>query len=786
MKMSLKWLNEFIDLKDLSAQAIAERLTSVGFEVEGVEDLSKNFDHVVIGKILEKGQHPNADRLSLCKVDVGGGVTKQIVCGAKNHKALDHVVVAMVGAVLPGNFEIKLSKIRDVESQGMLCSEKELGLLEDSEGIMILDSSAPVGQSFANYMGKDDVIFDLKVYPNRSDALSHFGLARELTFDFNRPLKQKISEAVELKNSSISLNLKEPELCPRYAGLQFKNIKVAPSPQWLKTRLQSVDINSVNNVVDITNFVMMELGQPLHAFDLAKLTGQQIEVSLSTPAEVFTSFDGSKINLSGEELMIKNKNESMVIAGVIGSPNSGISNDTTEIFIEAAHFVPQTVRKTSRKLGIETDSAYRFSRGTDADIIPQALARTKELLEQICHAQCVGGLDQYPKPKTPHTFLLDVDLPSQKLGYPISKQQLIDTFKNLNCKIEESDNKLKITAPLYRADLEEDVDAVEEFGRLNGFDKIPEHFPKMLIEPSQHAKKYVEDRYLRSICEAEGFSQVINYAFVNKDRQLDLIGEGQEIPILNPLSEEYNVMRRSLLTGMIKNVLQNLRYGVGTGRIFELGSIFNSDQSETRKLSLIAFGNTTDLWNEPQPPVFVLKSVIENLCARLKIGRLQFVKEDSVPSLYHPAQTVSIKVEGRRVGLLGTMHPARAQQEKIKTELALCDLDLDQLMVGQPRATKIKSLSLYPAVERDLSFLVPLDLPTSRVEEVIRKNTTPYLQHLQVVKIFVGDNMPQGVRSLSYRMILQDAQSTLSEETLMALQNKVIAAVQNTLGVAMR
>ncbi len=806
MKISLKWLDEFISVEDFFSepQALASRLTQVGFEVEEVKDLSVSYQNVVIGLIRERGQHPNADRLTLCQVEVGGGKVHQIVCGAKNHKAGDHVVVALPGAVLPGDFKIQLSKIRDVESQGMLCSEKELGLSTESEGIMILPSSAKVGESFAAYAGKDDIILDISVSPNRADVLSHFGVARELSVVLGRPLKElKLKGQLPSKPAKVDLTVEEAALCPRYLGVSLKNIKVGPSPLWLKNRLESVDVNSVNNVVDIGNFVMMEWGQPLHAFDAKKLLGAQVRVGLSKTGEKFTSFDGTEFELTGTELMIRDREHPMVIAGTIGSSDSGISNETTEVFLEAAYFVPETVRKTSRKLGIETDSAYRFSRGTDPEMIPRAALRASQLLVEVCGAEILGATDFYPTPTSVSAFEIRPSLVGERVGYPVSNAEFQSVLKKLNCEVKEQKDLWFVTPPAYRADLKEDVDLVEEFARLNGYDKVPEAFPPLISEPTDHDPHSQNDLRLRQLVAGEGFHQAINYGFLNAKVQSEILGAreiwkglGLEmwegVPLRNPLNEELSSMRQSLLPGLLKNTVHNLRYGVHSGRLFELGSVFfrrEKDYHERFQMAFSAFGCNEGLWaNGSVTPVFELKATLENIFMRLNIGRVQWkpLKPVEVPICFHPGQTVALVVEGRPIGVLGTLHPALCEREKIAVPIAVAELDAGALMRGQPRLPKLKTLSAFPAVERDLTFLVPKALQAAEVEKVIAKASGALLQSVEVISQFVGGHVPEGFRSLSFRMIFQDLDKTLSEEVLQDLQARIIDQVQKSLGVAMR
>ena len=574
MKISLKWLADYVNVSEFFAKPkeLAQILTAAGLEVESIDDLAKRFDSVVIGHILEKGQHPNADRLSLCQVTTGEGKIHQIVCGAQNHKKDDRVVVALPGAVLPGDFAIKQSKIRGVDSGGMLCSEKELGLKTESEGILILPENAPIGKKFAEYMGFDDIIFELKVTPNRADCLSHFGLAREIACLLGSECKLpnvKLTEGAQSTQDKISLQVLEPELCPRYTGRSVLQVKIAPSPVWLKKRLESVGLKSINNVVDVTNFVMLELGQPLHAFDVRALKGREIRVALAKAGEVFKSLDGTEIKLQGDELTIRDSERVVALAGVVGGQNSGIHDDTTEVFIESAYFSSSSVRKTSRRCGIETDSSYRFSRGVNPEAVAFARDRAANLIQELAGGEVCGmPYDLYPAPLHKPKIEISIDTLTRRLGYKIGASDFVMWMKRLGCEIHElpqpaanaspnsslgfppstgsvvgssagssadssamtlagvldSGQRYLVQSPMFRWDLNIDMDLVEEFARLHGYQHIPERLSGVDVAPSGDAPSFTFEKRVRHLLKGAGFSQAVNFAFLNDRYQSDLLG----------------------------------------------------------------------------------------------------------------------------------------------------------------------------------------------------------------------------------------------------------------------
>ncbi len=852
MKISLNWLNEYIDIQDQIAkpQELANLLTAGGIEVEGVENLAKVYDHVVIGHILKKEQHPNADRLSVCQISTGDGVVHQIVCGAKNHSAGDNVVAALPGAILPGNFAIKKSKIRDVESGGMLCSNKELGLPGESEGIVILPKDAPAGQAFAKYMSFDDILFELKVTPNRADCLSHFGLAREIAAVLGRPTKFPVDSLIEDGGSTcakVALELKAADLAPRYAGRGVMGVKVAPSPAWLVKRLESVGMKPINNVVDVTNYVMMELGQPLHAFDFRQIQGGKIIVDRAVKGEKFTTLDGSELTLDGTELTIRDANRPVALAGIVGGKNSGIQDDTTNIFIEAAYFVPSAIRRTARKFGIETDSSYRFARGTNPEAVPLAMNRAALLIQKIAGGKIMGEHhDQYPSPIRHSAIEIDLALLSDRLGYKVDGAEFLDWMQRLDCKVmqlgeSERGPRWSVTPPLFRWDMALDMDLVEEFARLHGYQHIPETLPALASAPALHDASFTIEAKIRRLLQGEGASQAINYAFVSSVSQERILGVSENnrhalkglglrvteepIAIVNPLNEELNVMRTSLLPGLVKNILNNSRFGNSSGRLYELGYAHFAGRSEhasagrgeaavnskasslkaggelamsgdsaytqEHRLAFAFWGHRADLWHKKPASdvVFELKGAVEGLFKGLQMNRWKWFPlqgETQVPEFLHPGQCARLEYEGKPAGFIGTLHPLIAEEFKIRESVAVAEFNLERLLTGQPKSPSYKSISRMPSMERDIALQMPKDLPASNVETEIKKAAGDLLTSVTVFDIFEGGNLPEGQRSVAFRMVFQAKDATLEDAAINGLRDKVVEAVTKKFGLVLR
>lgn len=818
MKISLKWLKDYVDVSEFfqKPEELAEALTRAGLEVEEITNRAKDFNHVVIGHILEKDKHPNADKLSLCKVSTGD-LVHQIVCGAQNHKAGDNVIVALPGAVLPGNFAIKKAAVRGVDSGGMLCSLKELGLAKESEGIAILPKEAPVGKSYAEYGGYDDITFELKVTPNRADCLSHFGLAREVACLFGKELKAPSAE-IKLSSQStkneIALDVKASDLCPRYTGRYIKGVKVGPSPEWLAKRLESVGLNSINNIVDVTNFVMMELGQPLHAFDANFIGGKKIVVDRATAGEKFITLDGSEKSLVGDELTIRDNSHPVCLAGVVGGKNSGVSDVTTNVFLESAYFMPMSARKTSRTHGIDTDSAYRFSRGVDPDGALRGLNRATALILEVAGGEAFGDHhDFYPSPVKKAPVIISVQTVSDRLGYQAEESKFVDFMKRLGCHIEKVGTEYRVLPPTFRFDLEQDMDLVEEYARLNGYEHIPETLPVFKAAPSHHDKSFMLNLETSKLMRTEGFQQAFNFAFVGSKAEKSFLGSfgplkaaglassEKEIRIMNPLNEEMDVMRSSLSFGLFKNLNTNFHYGNMQGRLFEIGSTFSVKEDGTygegSRLGMALWGRSQNLWNKSldYPIVYELKGTVETLLKSLNISSYTWVTPSDgkgsinaaeVPAFMHHGQYAQLLVEGKKVGFIGSLHPVLLDDNKIRVPAALAELDLDQLYKGQPRPYRIQSISKFPVVERDFAFVMPKALKVGDVLKDIRKAGGSLLLNVDIFDLYEGEKMEAGKKSVAIRLWLQDKDGTLQEAQIAEVTKKILESLKKNFDLSVR
>lgn len=810
MKISLRWIQEFVNIEPFmnKPEELGETLTRAGFEVEAIHDNRKTFAHVVVGHILEKDKHPNADKLSLCRVSTGQDQVHQIVCGAQNHKAGDRVIVALPGAVLPGNFAIKKSAIRGVESSGMLCSYKELGFADTTDGIAILESTAPVGTPYADYAGLNDVVFELKVTPNRADGLSHYGLAREIAALLKVDLKEgapALSGTKAHQSGRIQVQVKASDLAPRYMGRLIEGVKVGGSPQWLKTKLESVGLKSINNVVDVTNYILIELGQPLHAFDASLIKGGTLVIDRAPEGEKFKTLDGSEIALKNENLAIRDGERTLCLAGVIGGLNSGTTVDTKDIFLEAAYFLPQTVRKTARRFGIETDSSYRFARGIDSNLTDRALAKACEMILKVAGGKLAAEyVDLDSRPKTEVKIKVSAQMISERLGYEASLEKVKDFAQRLHLKIEsENQGVLTLIPPSFRHDLQNEMDFVEEYARLNGFDQIPESLPEFAKEPTTHDPKYTLIKNMALSFSGLGFSQALNFAFCSQSKEKTWLGSietlqklglslsPEGIKLLNPLNEELNVMRSSLLFGLFQNMLHNYRHGQGQGGLFELGSTFclkGGALHEVTRAAAIAWGYPSDLWGKQnqENPVYRLKGVLEVLAQKHRWSSFIIKNGEVAPDFIHRGQWAQISFENEALGLLGVLHPQLLEENKVRVPVAVFEFEIDRLIEKSGGALKAQTPSKFPLVERDLAFVMPTDLPVGDVMKTIRQKSGPLLQDLKVIDVFQGASLDKGQRSVTLRLVLQDREKTLQEDQVNALQQKIIDELKTRHSIALR
>jgi len=791
MKISLKWLKDYVEVDDFlkDPAPLAKALTDAGLEVEEVHEEAKSLEHVVVGQIETLGKHPDADKLTYCDIRVSSDEVLKIICGAKNHKEGDKVCVAKIGAVLPGDFKIKKSKIRGVESFGMLCSKKELGIVEEAnkeDGILILDKDAPVGEAFSKVYEKDDVVLEINVTPNRADCLSHFGLAREVSVLFDRPLKTK--DTSSLKNNkeqrAIQIDLKDSDQCPRYRGCMVYDVEISKSPDWIKKRLETVGLSSINNVVDITNYIMMDTGQPLHAFDSEIISGDSIIIRKAEKGESFKSLDGTVYKLFGGELVITDKDKVLALAGVVGGENSGVTNKTKSVFLEAAYFTPETVRKTSRALGIDTDSAHRFSRGIDQSNTDKAMNYALLLLQDLAGGSVSEKVyEAYPKPYTPNEISVGLDFLNKKLGLFLEAKTVEDIFSRLDFEVKStSKDHWTIKPKAFRHDISIKEDLAEEVGRLVGYDNIPELLPAVVSQPQKKMGSYENFSRLKKHCVGLGFKEVIHYNFYGSTDEISwhkdiksagLLTKGDDVRIKNPLSSDSSLMRESAVPQFIANCVRNQRLGNTEGRIFEFGKSHYKVEGKFGESNILSLG----LWSKTLSQVELHKELLGALNKVLSLWSIKSFKlnEGAISSsVLHPKLTASLNVEGKNVGIIYALHPRLVKEQKLTVEYSGLEIDLDVLLKGQPRPKKFKEFSRQPIVQRDFSFVIDDSFDFAKIEKEVKNLSKDYFKGLRLVDEYRDEKLGDSKVSLTVRASFQAKDKTLGEDEIKTLHSKIL------------
>ncbi len=804
MIVSYNWLREFVDF-DLPPEELAHRLTMAGLEVDAMEYVGEGLDSVIVARLITVEPHPDADRLTLCQVDTGSD-TVPVVCGARNHQAGDLVALAQVGSVLPGDFRIKKSKIRGQLSMGMLCSEKELGLAEESEGIMILPADFIPGVPVFQALGLKDVRFELGLTPNRPDCLSVVGVAREVAALSGRPLKITVPEVVETGpgiDELTSVVIDEPGLCPRYAARLIQGVRVGPSPDWLVRKLESVGMRSVNNVVDVTNLILMELGHPLHAFDFNLLRGRRIFVKRAEEGMVFTTLDDQERTLSGNDLMICDGEGAVALAGIMGGKNSEIADETTDILLESAYFNPGTIRRTSKRLGMHTESSHRFERGCDVNMVPVALNKAAALIVDVAGGSIARGLiDNYPQPIAERQLSLSVQKTNQVLGLKLQSVEIEHLLRSIGLTAhpaeDRDDQVIYVTVPTGRPDLEREIDLVEEVARLNGYDRIPVTMPvsRMLCHRLPDQQRVV--RHLRDAMEAAGFFEIINYSFISPaacDR-LGLAGNDprrENVRILNPLTEDQSVMRTTLVSSVLETLARNNAYRSLDLRLFELRPVFRPQAEEAlpaeemRLCAAISGQREPEGWAQQRETVdfYDLKGVLEELLEMFNVGPVVFDDSRSEPFL-HPGKSCTLVHESGLLGTIGEVHPSTLEAHDIDQPVFLLDLNLAVFFEAIGNREAFQPISRFPDVCRDSAFLVDDAVKAEQVFAVIEKARGRFVESCTLFDLYRGTGVPDGKKSLAIRVRFRSAEKTLTEEEISAGHERIVKALQKELGAEIR
>ena len=784
MLISLNWIQDFVKI-DSSPEAIAERLNLSGFEVESLRVLGAGLDQVVTATILKRDKHPNADRLSLCEVRAG---EKQysIVCGANNMKAGDRIALALPGAKLPNGLEIKESEIRKVKSQGMLCSETELGLAEKSEGILILNPETPEGIPLKQALNLNDVLLEISVGPNRGDCLSISGLAREIAALFQLPFRAPRIEITSSKSKpSIEVSQEAAELCPRYSCRVLRGVKVGPSPQFIKQRLEACGIRSINNVVDATNYVMLELGQPLHAFDLRHIEGNTIKIRRARADEILHTLDGKERKLSEQDLIIADAKGPLALAGVMGGEHSGVTETTVDLVLESANFLPSAVRTASKRHNLKSESSHRFERSVDPEGSLRALDRLTQLLVEIAAAQTVEpSVDIYPKPQAPLTLSLRASFLKRILGVDLSITEIEPALQALGFKIHvQRDASWAFEIPSFRRDLHREIDLVEEVARVHGYHKIPTHYPQISLAELPPAKLDPLDE-LRKTLAAWGFAEAMHYSFTSPQLLAQCYQEfSNSLRLLNPISEELSVMRPSLMPQMLQTLQKNIFNGHKNLRYFEIGPVYSVSADSKRpfvqklKLCMAMSGARRPLHfleKEEEVSFYDLKGYWETLRNSFFPQQpLQAkLEEKKASEFFHPKRHDFLLIsndsensgQSQQIGEIGELHPLLHQTMEISVPVAILEVDLEVLLTSSKKIVQFNSFSSYPLIGRDLNLVVDENAQHETILNLIHQQGGPWLRRVMLFDLYRGKPLPEGKKALTYALEFGAMERTLTDQ----------------------
>jgi phenylalanyl-tRNA synthetase beta chain len=801
MRVSFNWLQEYVDC-DLAPAELADLLTMAGLEVEAIEEVGSELQGVVVARVESIAPHPQADRISLCRVVAGEG-TYPIVCGARNMKEGDKVALALVGSELPGGIKIKKAQIRGERSEGMMCSEAELGLSSYADGIMILPPETPVGAPVADVLDVRDHILEVALTPNRGDCLSMIGVAREvaaLTGGRFHPPTPQLREGGSRIEDTVRVSVLDPDLCPRYSVRFITGVQIGPSPYWLRTRLERAGVRSINNVVDVTNYVMLEYGQPLHAFDFDLLEGGEIVVKRATDGETFVTLDEMERVLDKDTLMICDATRPVAIAGVMGGLNSEIRDNTSRVLLESAYFSPTGTRRTSKTLGLQTESSYRFERGIDPEGVLDASLQATALIAQLAGGEVAEGtIDCYPHPITRAEIRLRLPKVFTVLGMSLEQEEVHGILRRL--QMEVKDNKGEewvILPPPYRGDITREIDLIEEIGRLTGYDRIPVQTPKMWILPLRKDRQEEVEKQAKSVLVGLGFSEVITYSFISP-QSLEALRLPPDDPklhplaILNPLAEGQSVMRTTLLPGLLETAKYNLSHKNMDLKIFESREVYNPRQKEKlpqerRSLAGLAMGSGVEEgWNvQPQEVNFYfVKGCIEQLLAEMRSPAPHFTASTGTPYL-HPSKGAVVTVEGIEVGATGELHPEVAEAWGLPAGVFIFELDLPVLAERCTRGVTFTPLPRFPSVDRDVAVVVDEAMSAEEITKIITGVDNTYIESVAVFDCYRGDPIPPGHKGLAFRIRYRSPERTLTDEEVNAFHQEVLDRLKRVPELAIR
>lgn len=793
MLVSLNWLKQYVDIDSLTPEELAEKITRSGIEVDAVIDRSQGMTNVVVGYVVSKEKHPDADKLNICQVEVGEGDVRQIICGAPNVAQGQKVIVALPGARLPGGIKIKKAKMRGQESNGMICSLQELGIegrvvpKAYADGIYVLPEDAVPGNDALELIGLRDTVLELGLTPNRSDALSMLGVAYEVAAILSQEVKlPEIGYETSYEKAQDYLNVRvEAKENPLYAAKVVKNVKIAESPLWLQHYLMAAGVRPHNNVVDITNYILMEYGQPLHAFDYDALKTKEIVVRLANEGEKIVTLDDQERTLNAHNLVITNGVEPVAIAGVMGGANSEVTDSTTTVVIEAAYFDGLSVRRTSKELGLRSDASARFEKGVDPNRVLLAAERAAQMLAELAGGEVLDGtvlIDELDK--APARVVVSPDFINARLGMKISLEEMLSILSRLKFDVEAANGLLIIDVPTRRQDIKIEEDIVEEIARLYGYDEIPMTLPSGGEQVGGLTPYQAKRRVVRNLLEGSGLYQAITYSLTSDElAQKYALKTADTTKLLMPMSEERSTLRQSLIPHLVEAASYNVARKEESVALYEIGSVFLGQTEEKlpyeeEHIALIVTGKWVDnawLGEKVNADFFVAKGIIEALFEKLGLSeRISY--EKSVVEELHPGQTANILLDGEKVGIIGGLHPVERKKYDLK-ETFVVELNLQAIITASVEELVYKPVPRFPAMARDIALELDCSKPAGEIVEIIRNAGTKLLKEVKVFDVYEGDKMTAGKKSVAFSLTYFDPERTLTDEEVVNAHEKVLKAL---------
>ena len=797
MNVSIKWLKEYVGF-DLSPEALADRLLMLGMEIESIKQLGEGLDRVVVGRINTVEKHPKADKLVLCNVEVGSGTDAQIVCGAPNAREGLVAPVALVGAQLPNGLTIKRAKIRGEESSGMLCSQQELAISDEASGLMELPEDTQIGAPIVEALGLDDVVLELEITPNRPDCLSMIGVAREISVTTGNPLtlpEIDVQEETVDTHNLTGVTIEDPALCPRYAARVIRGVKIAPSPVWLQRRLEAIGVGTINNIVDITNYVLMEYGHPLHAFDYHRLTENRIVVRRAKSGETLKTIDAEERELTPDMLVIADAKNPVALAGVMGGFDSEITDQTVDVLLESAYFHPPSIRKTSKALGMHTEASHRFERGADPEGVIPAINRAAQLIVEIAGGEvCSGIIDVYPGKRASTNIQLRPERVNFVLGTEIAHDDIRDILTRLGFAVSDA---FEVTVPTFRPDVGQEIDLVEEIARVYGFDNIPTTLPRgdipiPKVEPKADLRERVKTYLLQC-----GMMEAMNYAFYHPDvfdriRLSSTDPLRQAVQIANPLSADQSIMRTTLLPSLLANAQRNRNHQINDVQFFECSKVFipnGTDEypNEPERVAGMITGNLgAGVYGDPLRPAdfFDIKGIVEGMLDRCGLSDYTVTHTDH--PAFHPGRRAEICSEDRTLCVFGEAHPEVLENYDLPNKAYLFELDFEKLVDVVEPLKQFEPIPIYPGVNRDLAIVLDAEIPANRPIEIIESTGGELVSSLHLFDVYTGEQVPEGKKSLAFAIEYRSTTETLTDEIVDRVHGGILERLEQELGATLR